>query len=111
MRETGCAMRCEFHVIETAMAFCCARETLTVLLKTKEWIKERFEMALADKRSAVAGLAQNCSNAGRFDRKWDTIHPDAVRADVLASDHGGARRHTHNVLRLGTVIGNAVGRE
>ena len=49
--------RRHFHVIETAVTFGCADESLLVFFESKEGIEQWFEMALTDKGSAVAGVA------------------------------------------------------
>ncbi|CAB4577575.1 unannotated protein [freshwater metagenome] len=62
MRESGRAMGREFHVIETAVAFCGASKTLTVFFEAQERVEQWFEVALTNKCRAVAGIAENCSN-------------------------------------------------
>ena len=44
-------------MIETAVTFGCANESLLVFFESKEGIEQWFEMTLTDKGGAVAGVA------------------------------------------------------
>ncbi len=66
--------------------------------ESQKWIEQRLEMRFADQRCRVTGTAQVAGNARCIFWQRNAVHPYAMRADMLTSDHRAARWHAHDIL-------------
>ena len=82
-----------------------------VLLPLVGGVEARLEVGLAEQRGAVAGfVVEILGDRRRVDRERDPVRHDAVRAHVLARQHGRAGRHAHGVLVVGAPVVDALAR-
>ena len=76
-----------------------------VLLELVGGVEAGLEVGLAQEGGAVArGVVQVLRHRGGVDRERDAVGHDAVGPDVLARQHGRARRHAHRVLVVGARV-------
>ena len=81
-----------------------------VLLELVRRVEAGFEVRLAEQRRAVAGrVVEVLRHRGRIDREGDAVGHHAVRAYVLAGEHGRPRGHAHRVLVVGAPVVDALG--
>ena len=81
-----------------------------VLLPLVRRVEARLEVGLAQQRGAVARrVVQVLRHRGRVDRKGYPVGHHAVGPDVLAREHGRARRHADRVLVVGPAEVDALG--
>ena len=100
------AMGGQLHMFETAVGPEFILDAHAVFVSGE--IEEGLEMRLADQRRAIIlFLMQQACNGRRIDRQGHAVHPHAVGRDVLAGDHGGARRHADHVLRVAAGVVDA----
>ena len=81
-----------------------------VLLPPELRVEAGLEVRLAQERGPVArGVVQVLGDRGGVDRQGDAVGHHAVRAHVLARQHGRARRHAHRVLVVGAPVVDPLG--
>ncbi len=98
----------QLHMIKAAMRAKLPELGHAVFVELEFAVDERLEMGFADQRSLVAGLVlQIARHRRRIGWQRHAVHPNPVRAHVLAGDHGGAGWHTDHALAIGAVVDHA----
>ena len=83
-----------------------------VLLELVGRVEAGFEVRLAEQRGAVAGrVVEVLRHRRRVDGERDAVGHHAVRAHVLAGEHGRPGGHAHGVLVVGAPVVDALGRQ
>ena len=82
--------------------------THAVFGEAQKWIEQWLEVRFADECCGVSGRSQVSCNAWRIFWQGYTVHPHAVGCNVLASEHGAARWHAHNILWMRTIKRDAM---